>query len=265
MPDSRTAGWYEIPHYYDIVFDEDTELEVGFLEAMLEIHGGAARKPPPSARVLEPACGSGRLVAALAERGHRVSGFDVSAAMLDYARRRLADRGVRADLWLDRMESFQAEGRFDLAHCLVSTFKYLLDEESARAHLLRVAELLRPGGLYVLGVHLTEYELTRRLRERWVASRGGTRVVCNIQTWPADRRRRIERVRSRLHIEEHGDTRHLETEWDFRTYDAAQLARLLRSVPALEHVATYDFSYELSSRRELDDEQMDCVLVLRRR
>ena len=68
-----------------------------------------------------------------------------------------------------------------------------------------------------------------------------------------------------LVVEERDRERRTETNWSFRTYDAAQVRRLLRSVPALEHVATFDFTYDTSAPRELDDEQLDLVLVLRKR
>ena len=57
----------------------------------------------------------------------------------------------------------------------------------------------------------------------------------------------------------------LETEWDFKSYDAAQLRRLLKRVPELEHLATYDFTYDLNTPRSLDDEHLDNVLILRKR
>ena len=255
--------WYDTPKYYDIVFAEDTELEAAFLEAMSELYGEARNRR--SLAVLEPACGSGRLIEAMALRGHRITGFDASDAMLDYARERLRKHGLTARLARRQMEDFAFRGRFDLAHCLVSTFKYLLDEQAARTHLECVARALAPGGIYVLGFHLTDYEATSKNRERWVAERDGAHVVCNIQGWPADRRRRVERVRSRLVVQEDGRTSKSETNWLFRTYDAAQVRRLLRSVPALEHVATYDFTYTLDEPRELDDDQFDVVLVLRKR
>jgi SAM-dependent methyltransferase len=214
--------------------------------------------------VLEPACGSGRLVAELARRGHRVTGFDLSDGMLAFARDRLSAAGLRATLRKARMEEFRLQGRFDLAHCLVSTFKYLLTERDARGHLRSVARALVPGGVYVLGLHLSEYGSSHRTRERWVAERDGTHVVCNIQGWPPDRRTRTERVRSRMVVTEGGEQRRIETSWTFRTYDAAQLRRLVRSVPELEHVATFDFTYDPEAERELDDDQLDCVLVLRR-
>ena len=72
-------------------------------------------------------------------------------------------------------------------------------------------------------------------------------------------------MRSRLAVQERGREKRSETVWTFRTYDALQVKRLLRSVPSLEHVATYDFTYRLDGERELSDDQLDLVLVLRKR
>ena len=87
MTDAAAAGlnWYDHPAYYDLAFRSETRLEADFIEA-------ACRKYCPFAvqRLLEPACGTGRLVAELAARGYRVSGFDLSGPALAYLRRRLA-------------------------------------------------------------------------------------------------------------------------------------------------------------------------------
>jgi hypothetical protein len=163
------------------------------------------------------------------------------------------------------MASFCCRARHDLAFCLVSTFKYLLDQQAAESHLCCVADALRPGGLYVLGLHTAQYEDRSRRRERWVVQRDGLEVVCTIQSWPADRRRRRERLRSRLTVREGATERRFETCWEFRTYSPAELGRLLRAAPALEHVATYDFTYDLARPTEIDGDQLDVVLVLRKR
>ncbi|MHC4949061.1 MAG: class I SAM-dependent methyltransferase, partial [Planctomycetota bacterium] len=166
MPTWRPFDWYEHdPLYYDIVFDADTAKEAAFLEAVHARHGAGGR------RMLEPACGSGRLVLAMAKAGYDVTGFDVSPAMLRFARRRLDDAGVRARVARGRMESFAFARPFDVAHCLVSTFRYLLDEASAAAHLACVADALRPGGVYVLGLHVCDYDQVGCARERWTADR----------------------------------------------------------------------------------------------
>ncbi len=256
----ESIDWYDTPHYYDIVFDAGTAVECDFLESMKKRYGLS-----PGNRVLEPACGSGRLVAEMTRRGYAVSAFDRNEHMLDYARRRLSSSGLRAKLGKRELDDFRLRGGFDLAHCLVSTFKHLLSEDSARKHLECTARALEVGAIYVLGFHLSEYGSTSKTRERWVESRGDTTVTCNTQFWPPDRRRRVERVRTRLTVQENGSTARYETSWDFRTYDTGQVRRLLRLVPALEHVATYDFAYRADRPCDLSDEQLDVVLILRRR
>lgn len=164
-----------------------------------------------------------------------------------------------------RMESFSCRGTFDLAHCLVSSFKYLLTGADATSHLQCVADHLKPGGVYVLGVHLSDYRETRRSRERWVATRGDVSVTCNIQSWPPDRKSRREKVRSRLIVHEQGAEKRYETYWDFRTYNLIQLRALLRTVPDLEHIATYDFHHQITRPVDIEDEQLDVVLILQKR
>ena len=161
------------------------------------------------------------------------------------------------------MEEFSLGRGFHLAHCLVSTFKYLLIEEDAVGHLRSVARALSPGGIYVLGFHLSDYSDPQIDRERWTADSDGAKVVCTIQGWPPDRKRRVEKVRSRLKVTQDGTERRFETHWDFRTYDARQVRRMLRAVPELEHVATYDFTHDIEAPRRLDDTQLDTVLILR--
>jgi SAM-dependent methyltransferase len=265
MPTFRRADWYATPDYCDILFEDDTRLEGAFLEAALERFSKTtrARRGSEGLSVLEIASGSGRLLVEMARRGWKVAGIDLSARMVEYSRRRLAAKGLAGELQVASMVNFRFRKSFDLAHCLINTFKHLLDEKSARATLQSVARSLKNGGIFVLGMHLTQYNWRHRLRERWVAERGGTRIVCNIQSWPPEKRKRVERVRARLTVEEKGRVDRTETLWNFRTYDAKELRRLLASVPELEHVATYDFTY--GEKRELNDEQLDCVLILRRR
>jgi hypothetical protein len=98
-----------------------------------------------------------------------------------------------------------------------------------------------------------------------VARRGRIEVVCNTHTWSADRRTRLEKLRTRLRITDAGRTHVQETHWEFRTYNAAQLRALLRKVPELEFVECHDFTYDLAAPRRLDDSYADVLLVLRKR
>ncbi|MCB1228076.1 MAG: class I SAM-dependent methyltransferase [Verrucomicrobiales bacterium] len=263
----RQTDWYDTPRYYDLIFDADTEREVAFLEGIWQRHGHAATSTPC---VLEPACGSGRLIAAMAGRGWKTVGFDASAAMLDFARQRCASLTPAPLLWQDRMESFVLPkswrgGGFHLAHCLVSTFKYLQTETQAQDCLRRLRDALRPGGLLILGLHLSDYQRTRCEHERWVVRQDQVEVVCNTRTWPADRRRRLEALRNRLRVTDHGRTHQQETRWHFRTYNAAQLRRTLQTaVPDLRLVACHNFHYDLEDTRQLDDAYADIIVVLKK-
>ncbi len=262
----ESRDWYDTPLYYDIIFDEDTEKESDFLEEMARRHG-RVKKRAEALRILEPACGSGRLVASLARRGHAVSGFDLNGNMLAYAEERLSGPGLTALLWQDRLEDFKVprQRRFDLAHCLVSTFKYVAEERGARSHLRHVADSLYQGGIYVLGVHLTDYQDASPQHERWAGARDGIEVTCSTRTAPPDRRARTEDLRTRLRITRGGRTRTQETRWKFRTYNAAQMKRLLATAPDLELVACHDFTYDVTEERPFDDSYSDIVLVLRKR
>jgi len=252
--------WYDAPLYYDIAFQSITGDEVPFLDALYREMAPTRRK-----RMLEPACGSGRLVAALAKRGYAVTGFDLNDAMLAFAEQRLRRTRTTARLSRGDMRRFSLRGRFDFAHCLVNSFKYMTSEAAAREHLQAVAQHLVPGGIYVLGFHLSEYDDDQISRERWVGERRGVHVVCNIQSWPPDRRRRLERVRSRLVVNGRGPERRYETSWQFRTYDARQFRALVRAVPDFEHVATFDFDYDLNAPGELGGDRLDVIAVLRKR
>ncbi len=253
--------WYDSPRYYDLIFGEDTADEVDFLEAMMWKYGVA-----DTGRILEPACGSGRLVSEFARRGYAVDGFDLNENMLEFAQRRLAEEDQWAKLWVAPMQEFETEQRYDMAHCLVSTFKYLPTEADAVANLQRVADCLHDGGLYVLGLHLSQYGREKWEHERWVVERDGVKVVSNTRTWPADRRTRKEKLRNRLRVQYDGeDEKVLETHWIFRTYDAAQLESLISQVPEFEAVAFHDFNCDVAVERKLDDEYEDIIVVLRKR
>ena len=134
---------YSSPEIYDVAFGWDLRLEMDFLESCWATHVEG-----PVRRILEPACGTGRILLALTERGYDVVGYDRSAAMVAYAAQKLGSTGAR--LHRGEMASFRPPGRFDVALNLVNSINYLLEDADVAAHLTRVAEALRPGGIYIV-------------------------------------------------------------------------------------------------------------------
>jgi SAM-dependent methyltransferase len=254
------ANCYDYPQYYDIAFQPYTQREADFIEA-------ACRKycPFKARRLLEPACGSGRLVTELTARGYQMTGFDVNQPALSYLRRRLKRRRLHAETFQAEMSAFRLGRPVDAAYCTVNTFRHLLTERAARDHLESIAGSLRPGGIYILGLHLLPLHVDGEETERWTQQRDGTKVTVTLRVVRTDLRRRIEKLRVRLLVRRGSKELRLRYEFQFRTYTARQLRRLLVSVPSLELCDIYDFRYDIEQPFGLNDEMGYSIFVLRRR
>jgi SAM-dependent methyltransferase len=116
-----------------------TAAEIAFL-----VRAGALA---PGSRVLDVACGSGRHALELARRGCRVTGLDVSAEAIGFARS--AADGLDLDLRVADMRTLPTDLRVDLAICMGNAFGYL-DHDGTVAFLADLAGLVVPGGALVL-------------------------------------------------------------------------------------------------------------------
>lgn len=253
--------WYDYPQYYDMVFQDETESEANFIEAACQKYADG-----PCRRLFEPACGSGRLVAELAARGHDMVGLDLSEKSLDYLRERLAQQELTAELVQGDMTQFVLNEKADAAYSMVNSFRYLLTEEDARAHLQCVARSLRPGGLYLIALHLLPPDASEESTETWTAEEGNMHVTATLHVVETDRPARRETLQINLLVRNDGkESLRLRHRFQFRMYNAAQFRRLLRSVPEFELCDVFDFWYELDKPMKLNDELGDAALVLRKR
>jgi SAM-dependent methyltransferase len=248
--------WYDLPEYYDIVYDVDTEAEVDLL---LRIAHEAGVEPES---ILEPACGGGRLLRGFARRGFTVCGFDRNERSVDYARERLDADHLEAAVFRAALDDFSISKSCDFAHCTLSTFKYMLDEEEVLRHLRCMAAAIRVDGLYVVGLHLVDTTTDDVFVERWSGARQNTRVGVRLSYDPPDLKKRREEVRLKLTVTlPQQQPQHYYSQWQWRSYDPAQLSALVERSPAWEFERCYDFD---GQERPLDDERLDKLIVLRR-
>jgi len=107
---------------------------------------------PPSKRVLDLGCGSGRVLVPLAAAGHRVTGVDRDEQALACCRQSLDEVGSSADLvQSDFLAGFAAAGSaFDAVLCLGNTFLTIADVDAAVGLLARVSGALREGGWFAM-------------------------------------------------------------------------------------------------------------------
>ena len=254
------ANWYDYPQYYDLAFRSETRLEAEFIEAALGKYCPFAVRS-----LLEPACGTGRLLAELASRGYKLTGLDLSGPSLDYLRRRLARRRLRARVFQGDMAEFHLRRPVDAAYCTLDGFRHLLTEEAACGHLECVAQSLRPGGIYILGFHLLPPDASEECIERWTERHGPTQVTVTLRVLATDRRRRVETIRISLLARNGRREVRVRDEFPLRMYTAAQFRRLLAAVPSLELCDVYDFWYEIDQPLTLDNKISDTVFILRKR
>ena len=259
-PEEVPGDLYDFPVYYDLVFGSDWRAEYEFLFDCYAQH--ATR---PLVRIFEPACGTGRLLHRLAADGYAVAGNDLNPHAIDYCNRRLVRHGFPATAVVGDMTDFTVPESVDLAFCFINTFRHLPTEEAALACLRCTAASLAPGGLFLLGLHLTPTVGERMTEENWSARRGGLRVDSHMVSLALDEVARCERVALRFEITTPTRRFALVDELRFRTYTAKQFAALLGSVPDLEWVETYDFRYDLASPVRIDGVTEDVVAVLRKR
>lgn len=114
--------------------------EVARVLALARANGG---------KVLELACGAGRLTIPLVRRGHQVVALDNSPAMITLLGSRLSRFETPADAVLADMRTFELDERFGLV--VIGTVSIcLLDAEGRRRTFERVRRHLEPGGAFYL-------------------------------------------------------------------------------------------------------------------
>ncbi|MFG1659888.1 class I SAM-dependent methyltransferase [Micromonospora chersina] len=136
---------------------------------------------PPGARILDAGCGTGRVAAALAHRGHTVVGVDADPVLIDAAR---ADhpgpRFLVADLAdLDLAAQGEPEP-FDAAVVAGNVMAFVAPG-TERAVLTRIAAHVRPDGPVVVGFGTDRgYPLTELDADAVAA---GLRLEHRFATW----------------------------------------------------------------------------------
>ena len=116
---------------------ERTERETAFVAEQL----------PAGGRVLDLACGTGRIAVPLTRRGFDVAGFDISQRALAVAQEALPDADLRRG---DMRELPWEDATFDAVINLWTAFGYFETPADDRRALAEIARVLKPGGRFVL-------------------------------------------------------------------------------------------------------------------
>jgi SAM-dependent methyltransferase len=161
------SNWYE-NFFHGLSLDlwrkaislKQTKSEADFLGKVLQCEKGS--------HLLDVPCGNGRLSLALAARGYRVTGVDISeefveearagalaldppatAGGTDKTRARATGRKTQADFVLGDMSRLEGEAIYDGAYCFGNSFGFL-DYAGMESFLSGVARALKPGARFIV-------------------------------------------------------------------------------------------------------------------
>ena len=190
--------------------EADAQSEIGWILGHV--------RPQAGARVQDAPCGFGRHSLALARRGFKVTGVDLSETELGRARERARAAGLTLTLVRQDMRDMEFAGEFDLALNLFSSIGYFSDDED-RLLLDRFCMALRPGGGFVLDTRNRDHFIRHYPGEETVTVPGTTVRIKNTFDFTTSR------LRQDWYLE--GQDRALD-ELEIRLYSAHELYRMLR-------------------------------------
>jgi SAM-dependent methyltransferase len=260
MLETVDGNIYDYPKYYDLVYGSDWKAEVDFLTACFDRFAcGLVR------HIFEPACGTGRLMFRMGRAGYDVSGLDLNPKAIAFCNRRLERAGLPPSAFVGDMSDFNLPSKVDAAFNTINSFRHLSSEAQALGHLRCVANSLRKGGIYVLGLHLTPTIGAPLDAESWSARRGNLSVLSRLWVIGRDRRRREERVGMSFDVYTPTRQFRIAGQSSFRMYTAGQMDALLRQVDDFELTSVHDFGYVAEHPIEIGPTTEDVVYVLRRK
>lgn len=174
---------------------------------------------PPGAALLDLCCGGGQVTKALADRGYRVAGIDLSAEMLAHARRIAPE----IDFTLGDARSFDLPPIHDGVLSTSDSVNHILSLEEVAAVFANVQRALKEGGRFVFDVFLAEdydpgpMRTHAEVRETW--------ALFVRERWDAEQR--MSRGETSLFYLEDGAWRRWDSTSPERFYTAAELTGAL--------------------------------------
>jgi ubiquinone/menaquinone biosynthesis C-methylase UbiE len=114
--------------------------------------------------LVELAIGTGRVAIPVAQAtGQRVIGIDASPAMLEQARARAAEAGVKLDLHEGDMRDLALDKPAALIYCPFRALLHLPTWADRRRTFERIAASLRPGGRFAWNAFAFDHQIAARL------------------------------------------------------------------------------------------------------
>ncbi len=278
----EVTSWYDRPEWFEIGFHNETKKEADFFEAAFKKYCSF-----PVKRLLEPACGSGRIVTEMAARGYDVTGFDLSEPSLEVFAPAAEKTPAEGDGAERRHDEIQTARQVRLGVLHVQQFPRAHNRNGGQQPFKVRGRRRAVGGPVLPGnascpaglrsdVHRT---LDRPARQY---SRDHHAADCRLR-FESPHRTAAHQFARRGEFEKNGKASNgaprngktllskrpakmyrLRDEFDYRTDTAAQIKKLIASIGKWDR-RRVRFLVRTDEPQELDDDQVDTLFVLQRR
>jgi SAM-dependent methyltransferase len=165
-------AWYENffgPDYLIRYRHPETDAQVQSIDKVLH--------PRKGSRILDVACGAGRHTIGLAKRGYRVTGLDLSSALLAEARKAARLAHVKATFVRGDMRRLRFANAFDAAISMFTSFGYFDTPAEDRRVLRGIARALRPRGKFLIEMFNRDSLVATLPHQSWQVRDDGTVVL----------------------------------------------------------------------------------------
>lgn len=102
-------------------------------------------------------CGTGQLTTRLASEGYKLIGVDFSSDMLSLAEQRASAENLSIQWVHQDLKMLEGLGQLDAAVSYCDVINYITEEDALKTVFQRVAESLKPGGLFIFDIHALKH------------------------------------------------------------------------------------------------------------
>ncbi len=195
---------YGLPRYYDIAFSREISTEMEFFKNCFKKYTDL-----PIHSILEAGCGMGIFLVGLGKQGYRMTGYDLSPEMVDYANELLAKEGLddKCSALVADMTELSITDNYDAAITLISTLSYCNSDEKIRSHFSSMKKILNPGGIYIIEIVLAYDDIQGEHGpdETWYASEDTTDITVTWCPHTYDYDNKLRHITCTMEVNENGE------------------------------------------------------------
>jgi cyclopropane fatty-acyl-phospholipid synthase-like methyltransferase len=142
IPHDWFREWFDSPYYHKLYFERDEKEAAAFIGRLLSV-----LQLRPGSRLLDVACGRGRHARILASHGYEVTGIDLAADSISFARR---FENEHLHFYQHDMRALFYTNYFDAAFNFFTSFGYFRTQREHLGAIRSISRALTGKGVFVL-------------------------------------------------------------------------------------------------------------------